>query len=239
MTIKDPHAVQLDNVRLRLGSQDFAFDCAFERGVVTAVTGASGSGKSTLLNLVAGFERPDEGRIVIEAQDMTEFDPAERPVSLIFQENNLFAHLDVFTNVALGVSPSLKLSADDRARIGDALSRVGLAGFESRLPATLSGGERQRAALARTLVRNRPVMLLDEPFAALDPGLRSGMASLVSELQAEEANTVLLVTHQPEDVKRLAKRVLFLDRGRILFNGPVDAFFAGNAGEEIATFLNG
>jgi thiamine transport system ATP-binding protein len=235
----DQKSIRLENVKLRLGTQDFSFDCLFEPDVVTTVVGASGSGKSTLLNLVAGFETPDEGRILMSGEDMTTVDPSSRPVSLIFQDNNLFAHLDVFTNVAFGVNPSLRLSADDRGRISDALSRVGLAGFEKRLPSTLSGGERQRAALARTLVRDRPVMLLDEPFAALDPGLRSGMAGLLSDLQRENANTVLLVTHQPEEVRRLASRVLFLDHGRILFNGFVEAFFAGGAAKEIDTFLKG
>lgn len=149
----DDFAVQLDNVRLRLGTQDFDLDCGFPQGQVTAVVGASGSGKSTLLNLVAGFEAPDAGRVVIGRRDMTALDPSERPVSSIFQDNNLFAHLDIFTNVALGVSPGLKLQAEDRKSIGVALARVGLAGFDKRLPGTLSGGERQRAALARALVR--------------------------------------------------------------------------------------
>ena len=235
----DEFAVGLDKVTLRLGTQDFDLDCTFPQGQMTAVVGASGSGKSTLLNLIAGFEVPDSGRVLIGGQDMKALDPSERPVSSIFQDNNLFAHLDIFTNVALGISPGLKLRAEDRQRIDVALTRVGLAGFDKRLPGTLSGGERQRAVLARALVRKRPVMLLDEPFAALDPGLRAGMASLLLDLHAETKNTVIIVTHHPEDIKKLAQRVVFLDRGRVVYTGATADFFATQNVKAVESFLNG
>ncbi|SCX29529.1 thiamine ABC transporter ATP-binding protein [Agrobacterium rosae] len=229
--------VSLDNVTLKLGQQDFALNCAFEPGKVTAVVGPSGSGKSTLLNLVAGFETPDAGRVLIDGRDVNGLDPSERPVSLIFQDNNLFSHLDIFTNVGLGVSPSLKLTANDKTAISHALARVGLGGFEKRLPSTLSGGERQRAALARALVRQRAVMLLDEPFAALDPGLRSGMSALLKELHDDMKNTVLLVTHHPDDIRRLAHDVIFLSNGHVVYKGKVEDFFSATHVEEIRTFL--
>ncbi|KAA3510464.1 ATP-binding cassette domain-containing protein [Agrobacterium rosae] len=229
--------VSLDNITLKLGQQDFALNCMFEPGKVTAVVGPSGSGKSTLLNLVAGFETPDAGRVLIDGRDVNGLDPSERPASLIFQDNNLFSHLDIFTNVGLGVSPSLKLTADDKTAISHALSRVGLGGFEKRLPSTLSGGERQRAALARALVRQRAVMLLDEPFAALDPGLRSGMSALLKELHDDLKNTVLLVTHHPDDIRRLAHDVIFLSNGHVVYKGKVEDFFSATHVEEIRTFL--
>ncbi|AVH42931.1 MULTISPECIES: thiamine ABC transporter ATP-binding protein [Agrobacterium] len=235
----DDFAVELDKVRLRLGTQDFDLDCTFPQSRITAVVGASGSGKSTLLNLVAGFEAPDSGRVMIGGHDMTALDPSERPVSSIFQDNNLFAHLDIFTNVALGVSPGLKLRVEDRERIEMALARVGLAGFDKRLPGTLSGGERQRAALARALVRKKPVMLLDEPFAALDPGLRAGMTSLLLDLHGETKNTVIIVTHHPEDIKKLAQQVVFLDRGRVVYVGSTADFFATQNVKAVDSFLNG
>lgn len=232
-------SVRLDNVTLTLGHQEFVLDCGFERGKVTAVVGPSGSGKSTLLNLVAGFEAPDAGRVLIDGHDMRGLDPSQRPVSLIFQDNNLFSHLDIVTNVGLGVSPSLRLSSEDKARITQALERVGLSGFEKRMPSTMSGGERQRAALARALVRQRAVMLLDEPFAALDPGLRSGMAALLKQLHADMQNTLLLVTHHPDDIRRLADAVIFLSNGRVLYKGSVEDFFAATHIEAISTFLSG
>ncbi|PVE53166.1 ATP-binding cassette domain-containing protein [Rhizobium rhizogenes] len=233
----DQAKVRLEQVSLQLGQQHFFFDTSFEAAKVTAVVGPSGSGKSTLLNLVAGFEKPTGGRVLIGADDMGGRDPAERPISLIFQDNNLFAHLDIATNIGLGISPSLRLTQDDKAKIASALERVGLAGFEKRLPSSMSGGERQRAALARALVRQRAVMLLDEPFAALDPGLRAGMAGLLKELQSENGNTVLLVTHHPDDIRRLADAVVFLSDGKILFQGATEAFFSATDIPEVGAFL--
>lgn len=236
--MKSDHArVTLEQVSLQLGQQHFFFDTSFEEAKVTAVVGPSGSGKSTLVNLVAGFEKPTGGRVLIGSDDMGVRDPAERPISLIFQDNNLFAHLDIATNIGLGISPSLRLTQDDKAKIASALERVGLAGFEKRLPSSMSGGERQRAALARALVRQRAVMLLDEPFAALDPGLRSGMAGLLKELQSENGNTVLLVTHHPDDIRRLADAVVFLSDGKILFQGATEAFFSATDIPEVGAFL--
>lgn len=217
-------AVILKDVKVRFETTALAFNCAVPAGEIVAVAGASGSGKSTLLNVVAGFEDPDEGEVRIFGDDMAGHLPADRPVSVIFQENNLFAHLDVATNVGFGISPSLRLRAADRKRIEEALARVGLAGFGKRLPPTLSGGERQRVALARALVRHRPLLLLDEPFAALDPGMRAEMRDLLADLHREEGNTILMVTHHPDDVRFFSDSVLFLDQGRIVAHDPVGRF---------------
>lgn len=232
-------AVALDKVELKLGTKEFRFDCRLPAGAVTAVTGPSGSGKSTLLNLVAGFETPDCGRILIAGEDVTEKHPSERPISLVFQDNNLFTHLDIATNIGLGISPSLKLSGSDRMAISQALERVGLNGFEKRVPGTLSGGERQRAAFARALVRRKPVLLMDEPFAALDPGLRLSMANLLLDLHRETGNTVLVVTHDPDEVGRLADLVIFVDRGEVLLQAPAEEFLARRDIPAVAEFLNG
>lgn len=220
--MKSDTAITLSNVRLALGSARFSFDGTLPGGQITAVVGPSGSGKSTLLNLVAGFEKPDTGRILIGAADVTAWHPSQRPVSLVFQDNNLFAHLDLASNVGLGISPSLRLSASEKVAVDEALQRVGLDGFGKRLPATLSGGERQRAAFARALVRRKPVLALDEPFAALDPELRVAMRALLKELHAETGNTVLIVTHDPDEVRRTADHVLTLRHGEIVATGAVD-----------------
>lgn len=230
-------AIRLADVVVSFDRTRLAFDCAIGRGEVVAVTGPSGSGKSTLLNLIAGFEMPDSGRVEILGADVAGSGPAERPVSVIFQEHNLFSHLDVGTNIGLGLHPGLRLGVKDRARIAGALMRVGLDGFGKRMPPTLSGGERQRVAVARALVRRRPILLLDEPFAALDPGLRTGMGDLLIDLHRQENNTILMVTHHPDDVARLADRVLFLDEGRILLDAPTQTFLARTDIPAIARFL--
>ncbi|TCT35272.1 thiamine ABC transporter ATP-binding protein [Martelella mediterranea] len=206
--------IALENVTLTLGENRFNFDGIIAGGAINAVTGRSGSGKTTLVNLIAGFEAPSTGRIIIGDKVMNGIHIADRPVTLVFQDNNLFAHLDIFTNIGLGIDPALKLSPDDKARISKALERVGLKGFEKRKVASLSGGERQRAAFARALVRNRPVLLLDEPFAALDPDTRAEMGALLVELHRETGNTVVMVSHEPDEMDRLADHRLVIEHGR-------------------------
>jgi thiamine transport system ATP-binding protein len=163
--------------------------------------------------------------------------PDQRPVSMIFQDHNSFAHLDVWTNVALGISPDLKLDPRQRERIDEALARVGLSDFKARRPTELSGGERQRIAIARALVRDKPVLLLDEPFTALGPALRREMLDLVKEIQKERKLTVLMITHQPEDAKYLASRIAFVQDGRIAHVLPTKQFFSASAPAEIGDYL--
>ncbi|RDL49623.1 Thiamine import ATP-binding protein ThiQ [Ensifer sp. M14] len=230
-------AVELIGVDIRYDATELHFDCAIQPGGIVAVAGASGSGKSTLFHVIAGFEEPDQGEVRILGKTMSGQAPSERPVSVIFQDNNLFAHLDVATNVGFGISASLRLSDADRARIDEALHRVGLDGFGKRLPPTLSGGERQRVALARALVRHRPLLLLDEPFAALDPGMRAGMRALLHDLHEQENNTILMITHHPDDVRALADSVLFLDQGRIIAHDPVERFLERRDMAAINRFL--
>lgn len=220
-------AVVLDGIRFTYGNAEMAFDVDVAPGALVAVMGPSGSGKSTLLNLIAGFEPPSSGRIVIGGEDVTHLSPAARPVSMVFQENNLFGHLSVENNVGLGISPSLRLTADDKASVAEALARTGLGGKEKRLPRELSGGERQRVALARVLVRDRPVLLLDEPFASLGPALRIEMLELLYSLHAERRPTVFLVTHHPEDARRIAEQVVFLENGKVAAKGSAADFFDG------------
>lgn len=230
-------AVRLDKVAFSYGETPFLFDVEFAASKITAIMGASGSGKSTLLNLVAGFETPQSGRVLIGGADVGASAPSARPVSMVFQENNLFAHLSVEKNVGLGRSPSLSLTQTDRAAIADALERVGLAGKEKRLPRELSGGERQRVALARVLVRDRPVLLLDEPFASLGPALRDDMLDLVAGVHAERPMTVLFVTHQPEDARRIGEDMVFLDNGRVAVTGTAADFFDGTGPEAFRRYI--
>lgn len=230
-------AVRLDKVVFGYGGTGISFDVEFAAGEITAVMGPSGAGKTTLLNLVAGFEAPISGRVLIGGADVTRLAPAERPVSMVFQENNLFSHLSVEQNVGLGRSPGLRLTEADRAAVAGALARTGLAGKEKRLPRELSGGERQRVALARVLVRERPVLLLDEPFASLDPALREDMLELVSGFHAERNLTVLFVTHQPDDARKVASRVVFVEGGVVAAAGTAADFFGGGGPEAFARYL--
>ncbi len=209
-------SVTMDRVTFRYEDMEMLFDIRFEAGGLYAVMGPSGAGKTTLLNLVAGFETPRSGRILFDGRDMTRTGPDRRPVSMIFQENNLFAHLTVRTNIALGLRPDGRTTTEDDRRIREAQERTGLAGMEGRLPGELSGGQRQRVALARALLRDRPVMLLDEPFAALGPALRRDMLEFVAEIHRERGFTIVMVTHLPEDALAIAERVVFMDEGRIL-----------------------
>lgn len=229
--------IRLEDVRFSYGETKMHFDVTVPGGVIAAIVGPSGSGKSTFLNLIAGFETPQAGQILIGTTDVTRLPPASRPVSMVFQENNLFAHLTVEQNVGLGRSPNLKLSEADRKAIASALGRVGLQGKEQRKPEALSGGERQRVAIARALVRERPVLLLDEAFASLGPALRHQMLNLVRVLQQENAMTVLMVTHTPEDALYLDALLLFLDNGRIAAQGSARELLSSSGPEALKHYI--
>ncbi|MER8463287.1 thiamine ABC transporter ATP-binding protein [Mesorhizobium sp. M1396] len=229
--------VRLDKVAFSYGETPLVFDVEFATSKITAIMGPSGSGKSTLLNLVAGFEMPQSGRVLIGGADVSAEPASVRPVSMVFQENNLFAHLSVEQNVGLGRSPALRLTETDRAAIAEALARTGLGGKEKRLPRELSGGERQRVALARVLVRDRPVLLLDEPFASLGPALRDDMLDMVAAVHAERSMTVLFVTHQPEDARRIGEHIVFLDNGLVAAVGKADDFFTGAGPEAFRRYM--
>jgi thiamine transport system ATP-binding protein len=201
------------------------FDLSVEAGECVGIVGPSGAGKSTLLSLIGGFEKPIAGAIRVGGADITRLAPAERPVTTLFQDFNLFPHLSVAENVGLGRNPGLRLDAADQEQVAWALRQVGLDGFEARLPGQLSGGERQRVALARSLIRHRPLLLLDEPFAALGPALRAEMLELTDLLRKAQGLTVLLVTHDPNEAARIATRTAFIADGGVVLFGPTEAVF--------------
>lgn len=215
----------LKNIEIVQGGFRLAADIELQSNQTTAILGPSGGGKSTLLTALAGFV-PHSGDVFWQGKSLNALSPADRPVSMLFQEHNLFPHLSIAQNVGLGLRPDLKLSADESTRIHVALARVGLEGKGEVLPRALSGGQRQRAALARALLRQKPIWLLDEPFAALGPGLRHEMLALVEEMRAEQGATLLLVTHAPEDAKRIASEVVFVAAGQAHSAQATDLFFA-------------
>lgn len=192
----------------------YVFSLVAHSGQVTAVSGASGSGKSTLLDLLAGFLTPTAGSIELDQQDLLPLSPEARPVSLLLQSESLFEHLSAARNVALGL-PAGTGKAEARALIADALGEVGLEGTGDQLANTLSGGQKQRVALARTLLRARPVLLLDEPFSALDDETRGAVRDLVRTLTTRHAWHTILVSHHVDDIEALASRRYMLSEGRL------------------------
>ncbi len=208
--------------------QSMRFTLSIAAGERVAILGPSGAGKSTLLNLIAGFITPVAGQMTIAGQSITHLPAALRPLSMLFQENNLFTHLTVAQNLALGLTPSLRLSAEQRQQMLALAERTGLGSLLERLPSQLSGGQRQRVALTRCLLRQRPLLLLDEPFSALDPALRQEMLHLTDELCRENQLTLLMVTHQLEDARQIADRCLVLDAGKVSWFGETETLLAGN-----------
>ena len=216
----------LERLEIVQGDWRLTADLTLATGSATAVIGPSGSGKSTLLAAIAGFVDPAAGRILWDGRDLTSLAPAERPLTLLFQEHNLFTHLSAAQNVGLGLRPDLKLDRAGRGKVEAALAAVGLEGMGARRPAQLSGGERQRVALARALLRARPLLMLDEPFAALGPALRAEMLDLVARIRAEQQATLLFVTHAPEDARRIADQVVLVDGYQAHPPAPTEALFA-------------
>ena len=200
----------IDGLTFKRGVFTLRADFVLAPGL-TAVIGPSGSGKSTLLSLIAGFDVPDTGRILWDITDITARAPGGRPVATLFQDNNLFPHLDVLTNVALGASPKAKPAPEALDKAKQALAHVGLEGFESRKSKDLSGGQQSRAALARVLLTDRPVVLMDEAFSALGPALKSDMLDLTKTLMPQK--TLLMVTHDPLDAQEFANATIFVEDG--------------------------
>ncbi|GAB5447079.1 thiamine ABC transporter ATP-binding protein [Gymnodinialimonas sp.] len=221
--------LHLENVRVRQGSFTLEADLRIPKGARVALMGASGSGKSTLLSTLSGFLWPDAGRITMADTEVTTAPVADRPISILFQDGNLFPHLSVSDNIALGIAPDLKLTPEDRARVAEALAKVDLDGMGARMPSELSGGQQSRVALARMLLRDKTIALLDEPFSALDPGLRREMLGLVRSLCDETGQTLIMATHDLRDAERLCDRVLLLDGGKVALDGLLSEAIADNA----------
>ena len=205
------------------------FTLSVPQGESVAILGPSGAGKSTLLNLIAGFLQPASGTILIENRDHTWTPPSRRPVSMLFQENNLFTHLSIRQNIGLGMHPGLKLNGDQQRKLAAIAGQMGISDLLDRLPGELSGGQRQRAALARCLVREQPILLLDEPFSALDPALRQEMLLLVKEVCERQQLTMLMVSHSVEDAARIARRSIVVADGRIAWDGETHVLLSGDA----------
>ncbi|MDP4033866.1 MAG: ATP-binding cassette domain-containing protein [Pseudorhodobacter sp.] len=218
--------LRLDGVKLDVDGFTLRADWSAAAGDRIAIIGPSGAGKSTLLAAIAGFLAPSEGRISWQGQNLAPLAPGARPISILFQDQNLFPHLTLAQNLGLGLSPTLRLGPGDKARIAEVLTRTGLADLQDRKPAQLSGGEQGRAALARALLRARPILLLDEPFAALGPALKAEMLDLVAEVADATGALVLMVTHDPQDARCFATRCVLVADGCAAPPVPTATLFA-------------
>jgi len=206
--------LRLEGLRIVQDEFRLAADLTVPQGAVVAVMGPSGGGKSTLLAAIAGFLAPEAGRVLWNGADLTDLVPGRRPVSILFQDHNLFPHLTVAQNLGLGIDSGMRLRAEDHDRITEVLERVGLAGLAGRKPAALSGGQQSRAALGRALLADRPLVLLDEPFAALGPAQKDEMLDLAATVLGAAGQTLLMVSHDPDDARRIAQTVIVVDGGR-------------------------
>jgi len=230
--------INFSDVHYYYKTQDFHFNFNIEAGRVVAILGPSGAGKSTLLNLLAGFIEPVTGDIKIKDKSVLQQAPNQRPISILFQDNNLFTHLTAYQNIGLGLHPGLKLDAQQKQRLQTVSEQVEVNDLLTRLPAQLSGGQQQRVALARCFVQGKPILLLDEPFSALDPVLRVNMLTRVKSLAKLDNVTVLMVTHHVSDALAVASDFLFVDQGQAVAVEPIHHLKLTHSNPQLSHFLS-
>ena len=232
-------AITVSNVNKRFG--DFValedVDLTVPGGSLTALLGPSGSGKSTLLRVIAGLEFPDTGTVAISGEDATAFPPQRRGVGFVFQHYAAFKHLTVRDNIGFGLSIRRRPKAEIRERVDELIHLVQLDGMADRYPSQLSGGQRQRMALARALAVEPKVLLLDEPFGALDARVRRDLRTWLRRLHEEVHQTTVLVTHDQEEAMEVADTIAVMDRGRIQQVGSPRELYEHPVNEFVMTFI--
>ena len=234
--MSDTPIISIRNITKRFGTftalEDITID--IHSGEIFVLLGPSGCGKSTLLRIIAGFEAPSEGVVLIDGEDVTDVPPNKRPVNMVFQSYAVFPHMTVEGNVAYGLKMDRLPAAEIATKVAEALDQVHLSDFAKRMPDQLSGGQRQRVALARALVKRPRVLLLDEPLSALDAKLRDAMRLELVKLQQTVGVSFIIVTHDQSEALAMADRVAVLDAGKLrqlaspveLYQKPVDTFVA-------------
>ncbi|MFW3896429.1 polyamine ABC transporter ATP-binding protein [Pseudomonas putida CSV86] len=219
--------VKIDRVTKKFDETVAVDDVSLEirKGEIFALLGGSGSGKSTLLRMLAGFERPTEGRIFLDGVDITDMPPYERPINMMFQSYALFPHMTVAQNIAFGLQQDKMPKAEIEARVAEMLKLVHMTQYAKRKPHQLSGGQRQRVALARSLAKRPKLLLLDEPMGALDKKLRSQMQLELVEIIERVGVTCVMVTHDQEEAMTMAQRIAIMHLGWIAQIGsPIDVY---------------
>ena len=232
-------SISVHDVSKRFGGFQALDDVSIEveSGSLTALLGPSGSGKSTLLRIIAGLEQPDTGEILLAGEDATTATPQRRGVGFVFQHYAAFKHMTVRNNLAFGLKIRKRPSSEVRARVDQLLALVQLEGFGDRYPAQLSGGQRQRMALARALAPEPTVLLLDEPFGALDARVRAELRQWLLRLHAETHTTTVFVTHDQEEAMEVADSVVVMNRGRVEQAAPPEELYDAPANEFVMSFV--
>jgi spermidine/putrescine transport system ATP-binding protein len=232
-------AIRIEGVTKTFG--DFVavddIDLSIRKGEFFSLLGPSGCGKTTTLRMLAGFEQPTEGSIVLEGEPVEDVPPYRRNVNMVFQSYALFEHLDVADNVAFGLKRKKVEKGEMQRRVGEALELVGLADRAQSRPAQLSGGQKQRVALARALVNRPAVLLLDEPLGALDLKLRRQMQVELKQIQREVGITFVYVTHDQEEALSMSDRIAVMHDGRVMQCGPPEEVYERPTGEFVADFI--
>ncbi|HEX2105360.1 MAG TPA: sulfate ABC transporter ATP-binding protein, partial [Solirubrobacteraceae bacterium] len=231
--------IQVNGVAKRFGDFQALDDVSLEvpDGSLTALLGPSGSGKSTLLRVIAGLEAPDAGTVSIAGRDATAVPPQKRGIGFVFQHYAAFKHMTVRDNVAFGLTVRRRPKAEISAKVDELLRVVGLDGYQARFPSQLSGGQRQRMALARALAVEPEVLLLDEPFGALDARVRAELREWLRRLHDEVHVTTVLVTHDQEEAMEVADRIVLLNHGRVEQHGPPRELYDRPANAFVMGFL--
>jgi sulfate transport system ATP-binding protein len=231
--------IQVSGVTKRFGDFQALEDVSLEvaDGALTALLGPSGSGKSTLLRVIAGLEAPDAGTVRIAGRDATSVPPQKRGIGFVFQHYAAFKHMTVRDNVAFGLRVRRRPKAEIPSKVDELLRIVGLDGYHARYPAQLSGGQRQRMALARALAVEPEVLLLDEPFGALDARVRAELREWLRRLHDEVHVTTVLVTHDQEEAMEVADRIVVLNHGRVEQDGPPRELYDQPANAFVMGFL--
>ncbi len=210
--------LKVNKIKFLFGKSSFEFNFQLTSSQIIGVVGKSGSGKSTLFNLLAGFLMPQNGTIYFDNKNITNLKPYDRDMTIMFQEHNNFNHLSIFENIILGVDSDMKKSPANLKIVRDIIKKVLLKIDINKKVSDLSGGEQQRVTIARCLLRKKSLLLLDEPFNTLDPGLRKNLYDDIKKISISHKFTTLISSHLIEEMRNVTDNFLFIDKGKIIEN---------------------